>query len=196
MRFNGPKVKLSRRLGVALTPKAQRVLERKAGDQRSRADRRLSDYGLQLLEKQRLRFQYNVSEKQMRRYFQSALREKGRTGANLIRLLERRLDALVYRSGFVASVYAARQVVAHGHIELNGRRVRTASQAVKPGGVISIREKSRGMQMFDMEWSAYTPPPYLDRNSENCSATLVSLPERSEIPILCEEQYVVEYYSR
>ena len=196
MRFNGPKVKLSRRLGVALTPKAQRLLERKAGDQRSRADRRLSDYGLQLLEKQRLRFQYNVSEKQMRRYFQTALREKGRTGTNLIRLLERRLDALVYRSGFVASIFAARQVVAHGHIEVNGRRVRTASQSVKPGSVISIREKSRGMQMFEMEWSAYTPPAYLDRDQESLSATLVSIPERADIPVICEEQYVVEYYSR
>ncbi|MCR9096986.1 MAG: 30S ribosomal protein S4 [bacterium] len=196
MRFNGPRVKLSRQLGVALTPKAQRLIERKSTTRQGRAERRLSDYGLQLLEKQRLRFQYNVSEKQMRRTFSRASRQKGRTGENLICLLERRLDALVYRSGFVASIFAARQVVAHGHIELNGRRVRTVSQSLLPGDTLRIREKSRSLQMFDMEHAAYSPPGYLERDLDELKATLTRLPERTEIPVICEEQYVVEFYSR
>ena len=196
MRFNGARVKLSRQLGVAITPKAQRLMERKATTLRGRAERRLSDYVLQLLEKQRLRFQYNVSEKQMRRYFKRASRQPGRTGENLISLLERRLDALVYRSGFVASIFAARQVVAHGHVELNGRRVRTASQALKPGDTIRVRAKSRKLQMFDMDHAAYAPPTYLDRNVEDLQSTLTRFPERTEIPVFCEEQYVVEFYSR
>lgn len=196
MRFNGPRVKLSRQLGVALTPKAQRLMERRSTALRGRSERRLSDYGLQLLEKQRLRFQYDVSEKQMRRYFARAHRQKGRTGENLIGLLERRLDAIVYRSGFVASMFAARQVVAHGHVELNGRRVRTASQALEPGDTIRIRERSRSLQAFDMEHSAYSPPAYLERDLEALASTLIRHPERAEIPVHCEEQYVVEFYSR
>ena len=196
MKFNGPKVKLSRRLGIALTPRATRAMQQGRKKWDGRGDRRLSDYGIQLLEKQRLRFQYNVSETQMRRYFQKAAQMKGKTGNNLLLLLESRIDAFVLRTGFVPTIFAARQVVGHGHFNLNGVRVRTASLRLRPGDRVDIRPKSRGKQMFDMDWPAYTPPPYIERDHENGSSVLLRQPEREEIPVICEEHHVVELYSR
>ncbi|MEM7413811.1 MAG: 30S ribosomal protein S4 [Myxococcota bacterium] len=197
MKYNGPRVKRSRRIGVALTPKAQKTIDRK-GMERGVGGRpkRISEYGLQLLEKQRLLFQYNISEKQMRRYFKAAQRQKGRTGENLVVRLERRLDAFVLRAGFAPTIYAARQLVGHGHFEVNGVRARASSQLLRPGDLVVVREKSRGKPIFDMDWNIYAPPEYIDRDVENLSAKLNRLPERSEVPIVCEEQYVVEFYSR
>lgn len=196
MKYNGPRVKRSRRIGVALTPKAQRILDKKGGNRPDTRPQRVSEYGLQLLEKQRLRFQYNVSEKQMRRHFRAALRAKGRTGENLVTRLERRLDAFVLRSGFAPTIYAARQLVGHGHFTLNGVRARNPSQLIRAGDQVSVRERSRSKAIFDMDWDAYSPPAYIDRDVESMSATLTRLPERTEVPIICEDQYVVEYYSR
>ncbi len=196
MKFNGPKVKLSRRLGIALTPQAVRAMEKRRKNWDGRGDRRLSDYGIQLLEKQRLRFQYNVSETQMRRYFRKASQMKGKTGTNLLLLLESRIDAFVLRTGFVPTIFAARQVVGHGHFNLNGRRVRTPSLRLRPGDRVEIRPQSRGKQMFDMDWPAYTPPPYIERDPEKGSGLFLRPPERNEIPVICEEHHVVELYSR
>jgi len=199
MKYNGPKVKLSRKLGTALTPKAARIMERrphKPGMHGDARQRRLSDYGFQLLQKQGLRFQYNVSERQMRRYFEKASSMKGRTGENLVYLLERRLDAFVLRAGFAPSIFAARQVVGHGHVEVNGRRAHTPSLQLRPGDKVAIRDKSKKLQIFEMEWSAYTPPEYIERDVDSLEATLTRRPARDEVPVICEETAVVEYYSR
>jgi small subunit ribosomal protein S4 len=196
MKYTGPKVKLSRKIGVALKPKAQEALDKTASQRGGPRRDRLSDYGFQLLEKQKLRFQYNISEKQMRRYFQKASRMKGKTGSNLVSLLESRLDALVLRAGFAPTIFAARQIVSHGHFDLNGKRARIPSILVRAGDEISVREKSRKLEIFEMDWSVYSPPDYIDRNTEELKASMVRKPEREEIPVVCEEQYVVEYYSR
>ncbi|MDG2050039.1 MAG: 30S ribosomal protein S4 [Myxococcota bacterium] len=197
MKFTGPKVKLSRKIGVALKPKAQQALEKSDGRRAAGGGRdRLSDYGVQLLEKQRLRFQYNISEKQMRRYFEKASRMKGKTGRNLVSLLERRLDAVILRSGFAPTIFAARQIVSHGHFELNGHRVRIPSILIKPGDSISVRERSQKLEIFEMDWAAYTPPDYIERNTDELKTWMTRQPEREEIPVVCDEQYVVEYYSR
>lgn len=199
MKYNGPKVRLSRRLGTAMTPKAARIMEKRPtrpGMHGAAMQRRLSDYGYQLLEKQRLRFQYNVTEKQMRRAFAKASRMKGRTGENLVALLERRLDAFVLRSGFAPTIHAARQIAGHGHLEVDGVRAFTPSMTLKPGATVSVREKSRKLQIFEMDWDAYRPPGYIERDVQKLSATLTRIPERSEVPVTCEEQSVVEFYSR
>ena len=199
MKFNGAKTRLSRRLGVALSPKAQRIMEKRPeppGQHGASTQRRMSDYAIQLREKQRLRFQYNVSERQMRLYFARASRIKGRTGPNLVRLLETRLDAAVLRAGFAPTIYAARQIVGHGHFEVNGKRVTIASYGLKPGDTFRVRERSKKAQIFEMDWAAYTPPGYLDRDETTLSPTLVRLPDREEVPITCEESLVVEFYSR
>ena len=124
MKYTGPKIKLSRRLGFALTPKAGKYLERRSDPPgvhgKRRKSAKLSDYGRQLLEKQRLRFQYNISEKQLQNCYQKAVRKKGNTADILIQLLESRLDALVLRAGFARTIYAARQLVNHGHVQVNG----------------------------------------------------------------------------
>lgn len=155
MKYTGPKVKLSRKLGFSLTPKARKYMDRKPyppgqhGPIKRRA--KLSDYGRQLLEKQRLRLQYNVHERQMRNYFREASRLAGNTGDNLIQLLESRLDALVYRAGFAPTIYAARQYVRHGHIEVNGKKVDIPSYRVKPNDVIQVREKVASLNASKMQ---------------------------------------------
>ena len=196
VKYNGPKVKRSRRIGIALTPKAQQVFNKKGPDAGNGRPRRESEYGLQLVEKQRLRFQYNVSEKQMRRYFAAALRQKGRTGENLVIALERRLDAFVLRSGFAPTIFAARQLVGHGHFEVNGSRARSSSQLLRPGDRVRVREQSQKKEIFEMDWAAYSPPTYIERDTDELTSTMSRIPERSEIPVVCEEQYVVEFYSR
>jgi small subunit ribosomal protein S4 len=201
MKYTGPKVKLSRKLGIALTPKAQKYMERKPyppgqhGPEKRRA--KLSDYGRQLLEKQRLRFQYNVHERQLRRYYEEASRMPGNTADNLIQLLERRLDALVLRAGFARTIYAARQYVRHGHIEVNGRKVDVPSYRVNVNDVISVREKSRRIpDIQEAVRNAGQAPPYLEVSKADFSVRLLYIPPREEIPVICEVPMVVEFYSR
>lgn len=199
MRFSGPKVKTSRALGVALTPKAQRVMRKKAyppGQHGQNRRRRRSEYGLQLLEKQRLRFQYNVSERYLKRLFGMAAHQPGPTGENLVQLLESRLDALVLRAGFAPTIYAARQYVNHGHFEINGRKATIPSQRLRPGDVLAVRVRSRRMLVFTELRPSLLPAPYLALSDDGFSARLVYVPARTEVPVLCQEQMVVEYYSR
>jgi small subunit ribosomal protein S4 len=200
MNYTGPKVKLSRKLGFALSPKARKYMDRKPypPGQHGSAKRRakLSDYGRQLLEKQRLRLQYNVHERQMRNYYQEASRMAGNTGDNLVALLESRLDALVYRAGFAPSMYAARQYVRHGHIEVNGRKVDIPSYRVKPNDVIQVREKSRKLECFMNAVRTAQPVPYLEVSKADFSAKYLYLPPREEVPVICEVPLVVEYYAR
>ncbi len=199
MKFNGPKVKLSRKLGVALSDKAARYMERKGyppGMHGMKRRRRQSNYGRQLLEKQRLRFQYNVSERQMRTYYKRSTRMKGVTGDNLVGLLETRLDALVQRAGFAPSIFAARQMVGHGHLAVNGQRVNVPSYQCRPGDSIEVRERSKKLRIFNEPSASGAVPGYIDVDSSGYKFSLVATPRRDEVPVICEVPLVVEFYSR
>ena len=199
MKFNGPKVKASRKLGVALNDKAGRYMERKnygPGMHGNKRRRRQSNYGRQLLEKQRLRFQYNVSEKQLVNYFKNAAQAKGVTGETLVQLLETRLDALVLRTGFAPTIHAARQVVGHGHLQVNGRKVNIPSFTCQPGDVIEVREKSRKLRIFNEPNRTTAVPGYLSVDETGYKATVNGIPRRDEVPVICEIPLVVEFYSR
>jgi small subunit ribosomal protein S4 len=195
------KVRLSRALGIPLTPKAARHLERRPyppGDH-GRGRKRTSDYKTRLLEKQRLRAQYDLSEAQLRLALARAARGGGSTGEALLVDLEIRLDALVLRAGFSRTIYQARQAVAHGHITVNGRRVDRPSFHLRPGDVIEVAEWSRSKTPFLIAAAggyAAAAPPYLDVDAEALKAQLVRLPVRAEIPVICDERLVVEFYSR
>jgi small subunit ribosomal protein S4 len=201
MKYNGPKVKISRQLGVPVSPKAAKVMERKPhppgahGLSRNRRAK-VSDYKRQLVEKQRLRWQYNISEKQMSTYYKKATRKVGNTADNLARMLECRLDAVVYRGGLARTIFAARQYVAHGHIEVNGRRVDIPSYQVRVNDVVTVRQKSRKIPMFNEAVKISRPPEYLAINKPELSITVTSAPERVNIPVICEFPLVIEYYSR
>ncbi len=202
MTYTGPKVRLSRRLGLAITPKAQRVMERKPhppGEHGQRPRRKTSIYETQLREKQRLRFQYNVSERQLRNYVLKAAGRSGNTGDRLIELLETRLDALVLRAGLARTIYAARQLVAHGHVLVNGARVDRPSHRLQVGDELAVRPASRGIPSVAEEWAAAVlapGPDYLERNRNAMSARLTMLPQREQVPVVCEIPLVIEYYSK
>lgn len=204
MRYTGPKIKLSRRLGVALSPKAAKIMEKKPygpglhGPTQSRFKSKMSVYKTQLFEKQKIRFQYNISERQMRNYYIKASTQHGNTGDNLIHLLECRLDAVTLRSGFTPTIYAARQAVGHGHILVNGKKVNIPSYQVKPEDVVTLSDKAKKMQVFidAVSNDAVVIPTYIERNAIEMSAKLVRHPNRDEVPILGEVPLVVEYYSR
>ena len=195
------KVRLSRSLGIALTPKAARHLERRPypPGQHGRRRRTGSDYRARLLAKQRLRAQYNLSEAQLRLAMARALRSGGKTGESLLVDLETRLDALVLRAGFARTIYQARQAVSHGHVTVNGRRVDRPSFRVSPDDVIEIAAASKTKEPFLVAATgqhAAAVPPYLDVDIEALIARLVRLPARAEIPVVCDERLVVEFYSR
>ncbi len=200
MKFNGPKIKKARRLGVALSPKAEKYLERRpnAPGQHGPSRRRgkQSDYGRQLIEKQRLQYQYNLSEKQVRKYYQAASRKTGNTSDIMLQLIETRLDALVLRSGFARSIYQARQLVSHGHFRVNSKKVNIPSYTMRVGDIITVREKSRELDIFPAAQQIASTPEYLTVNDKELTATLSRLPEHDEIPVQCEISLVVEFYSR
>lgn len=202
---HGPKAKLQRRFGELLVPRPKyaRILEKRAyppgdhGKEKQFRSGRRSDFGMQLDEKQKLSFIYNVRERQLRNYYKKAAQMPGRTGGNLLTLLERRLDNVVYRAGFAATIWAARQIVGHRHILVNGQRVNLPSYQVKPGDVISIHEKMRkNVHIVELLEQGVTPPPYLDVDPAQFSATFLRLPEQKEIPVPVDIQMVVEYYNR
>ena len=166
------------------------------GMHRSRFGRKLSDYGRQLLEKQRLRYQYNVTERKLRNYYLKALSMKGNTADEFIQLLETRLDALVLRAGVAPTIYAARQLVSHGHIQVEGKRVNIASYAVRPGEVLSVREKSKQLNVVQSALETTEDVPYLQVDRSQLTAALTRLPERDEIPVVVEMSVVVEFYSK
>jgi small subunit ribosomal protein S4 len=199
VRRGGPKVKLARQLGIALTPKAARVMERRPnppGQHGASPRRKVSGYKKQLVEKQRLRAQYNISERQLSNAFAQAIRQSGNTGVRLLQLLELRLDAVVLRAGFVRTIYAARQAVSHGHIRVNGQKVDRPSRRLKPGDVVSLAEKSRDLVAFTGPLEVARPPAYLELDREKRSVQVREVPEREQIPVQCEASLVIEYYSR
>jgi small subunit ribosomal protein S4 len=199
MSYKGPRAKLSRALGVPLTPKSALIIQKRPNPPGQHGARRRgsrSDYGLQLLEKQRLRFQYNVSERQLRKYFVIAKKMKGSTDECLVKVLESRLDNVVYRSGFAPTIYAARQLVSHGHCLVNGKKVDVASQLIGSDDVVSIREKSKGLLAIKEALSRANRPSYIETDTSALTTRFVRSPEGHEIPIVCNVQMVVEYYSR
>jgi small subunit ribosomal protein S4 len=199
VRRGGPKVRLARQLGIALTPKAARVMERRPnppGQHGATPRRKVSGYKKQLVEKQRLRAQYNMSERQMSNAFAEAIRQSGNTGVRLLQLLEMRLDAVVLRGGFVRTIYAARQAVTHGHLRVNGKKVDRPSFRLKPGDVVSLADKSKEMVAFTGPLEVARPPAYLELDREKRSVRVREVPEREQIPIQCETSLVIEYYSR
>ena len=190
-RRSGPRFKVARHLGenVYGHPKA---LNKGIKDHR-----KLSEYGLQLLEKQKLKEYYGALEKQMKNYVEKATRSKGNTGDLLVQILECRLDNLVYRLGFASTLRQARQLVTHGHIQLNGRKADRPSIQVQPGDVLSLKEKSRSVDLFkDTFQSLILTLPYLVKDEENYSGTLTRLPLREEVPIQVKDSLVIEFYSR
>ncbi|MGY1454860.1 30S ribosomal protein S4 [Streptomyces sp. SS8] len=203
MNQSRPKVKKSRALGIALTPKAVKYFEQRPypPGEHGRGRKQNSDYKVRLLEKQRLRAQYDISERQMARAYDRARKAEGKTGEALVVELERRLDALVLRSGIARTIYQARQMVVHGHIEVNGRKVDKPSFRVRPDDVVSVRERSRAKHPFLVaREGGYAPdgetPRYLQVNLQALAFRLDRDPNRREIPVVCDEQLVVEYYAR
>ncbi len=197
------KYKINRRLGINLwgRPKSP-VNKREYGPgQHGQRRKKPSDYGHQLMAKQKLKGYYgNIGERQFRRLYEEAVRRRGDTGENLIGLLERRLDTVVYRAKFAPTPFAARQFVNHGHIRVNGKRVNIASYQVKDGDVIGIKEKSRELAVV-LEASASPErdiPDYLEFDQKNMSVKFVRSPGVADVPfpVQMEPSLVVEFYSR
>ncbi|NLE71321.1 MAG: 30S ribosomal protein S4 [Actinomycetales bacterium] len=198
-------VRLSRALGLPLTPKAVRHFEKRPypPGEHGRARRRTeSDYAVRLREKQRLRAQYALREKQMARAFEAAKKASGQTGENLIEVLETRLDSLVLRAGFARTMLQARQVVVHRHVLVDGKIVDRPSFQVKPGQTIQIKPRSQTSPQFQVAAAGAhrdvlpAVPGYLDVQLEKLSAVLTRRPLRAEVPVTCDVQLVVEFYSR
>nr|WP_330389101.1 30S ribosomal protein S4 [Alkaliphilus peptidifermentans] len=191
-----PRFKLSRRLGVNIYghPKALNRANMKS----SIGKKKLSSYGIQLLEKQKLKAYYGVLEKQFRIYVRKAMKSKGKTGEAILQTLECRLDNLVYRMGFAVSIREARQMVNHGHIMVNGRKVNIPSFSVSTSDIISLNDKSRKILKFSEQFinSGAAPYNYITKDMESFEAQLTYIPARDEIPVIVNEQLVVEFYSR
>ncbi|HRF96851.1 MAG: 30S ribosomal protein S4 [bacterium] len=204
--YHGPKARVQRRFGELLIPRAkyQKILEKRAyppgdhGKEKQFRSGRRSDYGMQLDEKQKLSFIYNVRERQLRNYYKKAAKMPGRTGANLLTLLERRLDNVVYRAGFAATIWAARQMVVHGHILVNGKRLDLPSYQVREGDVISLVDKMRNnvhlIELIDQ--GGITPPAFLQVDKDARSVSMLRYPEQREVLVPVDIQLVVEYYNR
>jgi small subunit ribosomal protein S4 len=201
MNKTGPKVKLSRSLGIALTPKAARVMETKPHPpgEHGRVQnfrKKISDYKRQLMEKQKLRAQYNIHERQLRNYFDKAQRKKGNTGDILLQTLEMRLDAIVHRGGLTRTIYAARQMVTHRHILVNGERVDVPGYLCKVGDVISVKPKSQPLPAFQEAVSEAQQISYLQLDRSTMSVRVLEIPQRDYIPVICDVPLVIEFYSR
>ena len=155
-----------------------------------------SDYGKQLTEKQRLRYQYNLSENQLRGVFKKAARKQGNTGEVMLQMLESRLDTVVLRAGMARSIFQARQMVSHAHFRVNGKKVNIPSYIVRIGDKISVREKSKDLEAFVMAQQVAKTPDYITANDKELTAELNRVPNTDEVPITCEISLVVEFYAR
>ncbi len=201
-RYTGPKDKISRRFGVPLFGPTK-ALEHKNyppgmhGPKGSR--RKQSEYSVALAEKQKLRYQYGLLERQFRKYFEIAARKRGVTGELLLQMLETRLDNVVFRLGFANSRSGSRQLVSHGHVQVNGRKVNISSYAVKPGDEIIVRDapKSRSLAARNLDLTQITPvPDWLSLDKDRFAGKVARIPSRDEIAPIVNEQLIVELYSR
>jgi len=204
-KYTGPKGKLVRRFGINIfdNPKYDRLLERRPnppgqhGDKQQRSKK--SDYGLQLIEKQKLKNSYGLLERQFRKTFEQAAQKKGVTGDNLMTLLESRLDNAVFRAGFGTTRMQARQLVNHGHLTVNGRRVNIPSYRVRTGDVISVRENERSRALITSNLAnspRFVQAGWLTVDQDNQSFSVAHLPARDEIRSEVNEQLIVELYSK
>ena len=206
-RYNGPVCRLCRREGMKLFLKGSRCYTKKCGFERRPTPpgqhivrrRKVSEYGVQLREKQKIRRVYSVLERQFRRYFETAEVRPGMTGENLLRLLEVRLDNVVFRMGFATSRAQARQLVSHGHFAVNGRVTNVPSYQVRDGDRIEVRESSRSTEYFKQVKDALRGaqrPDWLTVDADKLAGNVSALPRRDQMPLELNEQLVVEYYSR
>jgi len=201
-RYRGPREKIARRFGVALfgPSKALELRNFPPGQHGVRNTRRkLSEYGTALAEKQKMKFQYGVLERQFRKMFAEAQRRKGVTGEILLQMLEQRLDNAVFRMGFANTRFAARQAVSHGHITVNGKRVNVASYQVQPGDVVAAKASAKSQQLIGrfLEMTLGSPTPdWTTVDRDKMSGVFNRIPVREEINPLANEQLVVELYSR
>lgn len=198
-RYNGPVYKKSRRLGFSVLENGKELARRPYGPGIHGADRKRksSEYGVQLTEKQKLRFMYGLNEKQFRKTFDRAAQMRGITGENFLNLLECRLDNIVYRLGLAKTRRAARQIVNHGHITVNGSKVNIPSYEVKVGDVVAVKEQSLEHPAIKEAVSAtLNRPAYVTFDDKKMSGTLVRLPDRSELNQEINESLIVEYYNR
>ena len=204
-KFTGPKGKLVRRFGVNIygNPKYDRLLDRRSHGPGqhgpNQARRKVSDYGQQLVEKQKLRHTYGLLEKQFRRTFRKAQQMRGVTGENLLSLLETRLDSIAFRAGFGCTLIQARQLVNHGHLKVNGRRVDIASFRVRVGDVITVRDSASSRALatrYLIENPRFDSAGWLSVDQQELSVILSRLPQRDEIRVAANEQMIVELYSK
>ncbi len=210
-KYRGPVCKLCRREGEKLFLKGQRCFTPKCAFERRSYPpgehgkdsqfrrRRVSDYSRQLREKQKTRRVYGITERQFRRYYRTALQERGMTGENLLRLLERRLDNVVFRLGYAESRAQARTLVTHGHFNVNGRRTDIPSMLVREGDEIEVREGSRKRTYFKQLpeiAESKTVPDWLERDISILFGKIVKMPERMDVDANLNEQLIIEYYSR
>lgn len=201
--YRGPRIRKIRSLGTALPglthkePAKRKLPPGEAGAQHRR--RRLSTYRLQLQEKQKIRFNYGLSEKQLRSYYDQATAIAGETGKNLLQLVERRLDNVVARSGFSPTIPAARQLVAHGHVTVNGHKVDIPSYLVRVGDIVSLKESSRDLKVIVeniAQGRGIGIPTFLEIDPKARKIFVKSLPAREDVTLEVQERMVVEYYSK
>jgi small subunit ribosomal protein S4 len=200
-RYTGPRVRISRRFGVAIFGPTK-YLERRnygPGVHGPKSRRKHTDYGLGLIEKQKLRYYYGLMERQFRGVYERALRRRGVTGEQMLQILETRLDNVAFHLGFGSTRSASRQMIAHGHVKVNGRKVNIPSFALKVNDVVEIKETSVSRQLAtkSMEMStSRAVPDWLQLNKESFKGSIMRIPTRDEIQPIANEQAVVEFYSR
>lgn len=198
-RYTGPNYKQARRVGFSITETGKELARRPYGPGQHGKDRKgkLSDYGTQLKEKQKVRFMYGLNERQFRKTFGEAAKLQGIHGTNFLRLLESRLDNLVYRAGFASTRRGARQLVNHGHVTVNGKKVDIPSYRVKVGDVISLKEDDKNLKVVEEALSKITKRvDFITYDENKKEATFVRLPERNELNADINEALIVEFYNK
>lgn len=201
MRYTGPKVKRARRLGMAFTDKDARIMQKRPTPpgQHGANRVRISEYGMQLREKQKAKINYGVQEKQFIRYFDKALNRPGVTGDLLLEMLELRLDNIVFRLGFAETRAQARQLVNHGFFEVNGKRVDIASYSTKPGDVVAVRENKRTSKYMEVrkeKLKGFKAQEWVELQPEKFTGKVLSVPTPEQIGNVINTQLIVEHYSR
>lgn len=201
MRYTGPRAKKARRLGQAFTEKEAKIMQRRPTPpgQHGANRARLSEFGTQLKEKQKAKFAYGILERQFSNYFKKALSMPGVTGQNLLRLLESRIDNVVYRLGFATTRAQARQMVSHGFFNVNGKKVTIPSYTLKVGDIISVVDRKANSKIIlslKEKISSFTPLDWLDLNTSDLKAKVLSQPNLEEMEKLINTQLIVEHYSR
>ena len=200
-RYTGPRVRISRRFGVPIFGPSK-YLERRAyppGVHGPKSRRKFTEYGLGLIEKQKLKYYYGLLERQFRGVYEKAIRRRGVTGEHMLQILETRLDNVVYQLGFATTRAAARQMVGHGHVQVNGRKVNIASYALRVNDVITVKNSNVSRQMATKSFESSTSravPDWLSLSKDEFKGVVMRIPTREEIQPVANEQAIVEFYSR